>query len=66
MSAATNRDFDPHGDMVETILRHVPPEHLGDVIYFNPDDLDYPVGLNLLELAPGLDGSEYVRKRFYY
>ena len=55
--------IDPHGDMAETILRHVPPEHLGDVIYFNPDDLDYPVGLNLLELAPGLDGSELMREK---
>ena len=55
--------IDPHGDMAETILRHVPPERLGDVIYFNPDDLDYPVGLNLLELAPGLDGSELMREK---
>ena len=55
--------IDPHGDMAETILRHVPPERLGDVIYFNPDDLDYPIGLNLLELTPGLDGSELMREK---
>lgn len=55
--------IDPHGDMAEAILRHIPPERLGDVIYFNPDDLDYPVGLNLLELAPGLDGSELMREK---
>ena len=55
--------IDPHGDMAETILRHVPPERLSDVIYFNPDDLDYPIGLNLLELAPGLDGSELMREK---
>lgn len=54
---------DPHGDMAETILRHVPPERFGDVIYFNPDDLDYPIGLNLLELTPGLDGSELMREK---
>ena len=45
---------DPHGDMAETLLKHVPPERLKDVIYFNPDDLEYPIGLNLLELTPGL------------
>ena len=55
--------IDPHGDMAETILRHVPPERLSDVIYFNPDDLDYPIGLNLLELTPGLDGSELMREK---
>lgn len=55
--------IDPHGDMAETILRHVPPGRLGDVIYFNPDDLDYPIGLNLLELTPGLDGSELMREK---
>ncbi|MDO4684647.1 MAG: type IV secretion system DNA-binding domain-containing protein [Candidatus Saccharibacteria bacterium] len=55
--------IDPHGDMAETILRHVPPKRLGDVIYFNPDDLDYPVGLNLLELTPGLSGSELMREK---
>ena len=55
--------IDPHGDMAETILWHVPPERLSDVIYFNPDDLDYPIGLNLLELTPGLDGSELMREK---
>lgn len=55
--------IDPHGDMAETILRHVPPGRLGDVIYFNPDDLDYPIGLNLLELTPGLGGSELMREK---
>lgn len=38
--------IDPHGDMAETMLRHVPPERIKDVIYFNPDDLEYPIGLN--------------------
>ena len=49
--------------MAETILRHVPPRRLDDVIHFNPDDLDYPIGLNLLELTPGLDGSELMREK---
>lgn len=55
--------IDPHGDMAETLLRHVPPERINDVIYFNPDDLEYPIGLNLLELTPGLTGNELLREK---
>lgn len=54
---------DPHGDMAETLLRHVPSERVQDVIYFNPDDLEYPIGLNLLELTPGLTGNELLREK---
>ena len=55
--------IDPHGDMAETMLRHVPPDRVGDVIYFNPDDLEYPVGLNILELTPELSGNELIREK---
>ena len=55
--------IDPHGDMAETILRHVPPERVKDVVYFNPDDLEYPIGLNLLELTPDLKGNELLREK---
>ncbi|HJP81015.1 MAG TPA: DUF87 domain-containing protein [Candidatus Saccharimonadales bacterium] len=54
---------DPHGDMAETLLRYVPPERVKDVVYFNPDDLEYPIGLNLLELTPGLSGNELLREK---
>ena len=54
---------DPHGDMAETLLKHVPPERIKDVIYFNPDDLEYPIGLNLLELTEGLTGNELLREK---
>lgn len=54
---------DPHGDMAETLLKHVPSDRLKDVIYFNPDDLEYPIGLNLLELTPGLTGNELLREK---
>ncbi len=55
--------IDPHGDMAETLLRYVPEERVKDVIYFNPDDLAYPIGLNLLELTPGLEGDELLREK---
>ena len=54
---------DPHGDMAETLLRHVPEERIKDVVYFNPDDLEYPIGVNLLELTPGLTGNELLREK---
>ena len=40
---------DPHGDLIEDILKYVPKERAKDVIVFNPADLERPMGLNLLE-----------------
>ncbi|OGD30026.1 hypothetical protein A2833_02895 [Candidatus Azambacteria bacterium RIFCSPHIGHO2_01_FULL_44_55] len=40
---------DPHGDMAELLLNYVPKERINDVIYFNPADMDYPVGFNAME-----------------
>lgn len=42
---------DPHGDTVERLMAMVPKERTEDVIYFNPSDMDYPMGLNLFEFA---------------
>ena len=41
--------IDPHGDLVENALGFVPKERLDDVIYFNPGDLERPLGLNMLD-----------------
>lgn len=41
--------IDPHGDVVENLMSMVPRERTEDVIYFNPSDMDYPLGLNMLE-----------------
>ena len=54
---------DPHGDMAESLLNYIPEERIKDVIYFNPDDLEYPIGLNLLELTPGLSGNDSLREK---
>ncbi len=40
---------DPHGDFAEKILDFVPSNRIQDVVYFNPADVDYPVGFNVLE-----------------
>ena len=40
---------DPHGSLVEAVLPHIPKERIDDVVYFNPADLERPIGLNMLE-----------------
>jgi hypothetical protein len=55
--------IDPHGDLAETILRHIPEERIKDVIYLNPDDLTHPIGINLLELDSGLAGDDLLREK---
>ncbi len=42
--------IDPHGDAVEDLLQMVPKERAEDVIYFNPGDLERPMGLNILDV----------------
>jgi hypothetical protein len=41
--------IDPHGDLVDTALTHLPKERLDDLIVFNPTDLEHPLGLNMLD-----------------
>jgi hypothetical protein len=55
--------IDPHGDLVEKILLVVPEQRIKDVIYFNPDDVGYPIGLNLLELTGQGTDDEKVREK---
>lgn len=41
---------DPHGDFAEKIIDYIPPGRINDVVYFNPADLRYPIGFNILEV----------------
>ena len=41
--------IDPHGDLIDEIIKYIPPERAEDVIYFDPSDVERPMGLNLLE-----------------
>jgi type IV secretory pathway TraG/TraD family ATPase VirD4 len=41
--------LDPHGDLVEEILDFIPQGRERDVIYFNPDDREHPIGFNVFE-----------------
>jgi DNA helicase HerA-like ATPase len=40
---------DPHGDFAEKLLALIPENRIGDVVYFNPADTDFPFGFNPLE-----------------
>lgn len=41
--------IDPHGDLVDAIMGTIPKDRIDDVIYFNPSDIQRPMGLNMLE-----------------
>jgi hypothetical protein len=55
--------IDPHGDLIEQVLSVIPKERISDVVYFNPDDISFPLGINLLELTPGLSSENAVREK---
>ena len=41
--------IDPHGDLIETCLSHIPENRIEDVVLFEPFDMARPIGLNMLE-----------------
>lgn len=40
--------IDPHGDLIEAILRFIPADRTNDVILFDPADRDFPLSFNML------------------
>ncbi|MBI1902941.1 MAG: ATP-binding protein [Planctomycetia bacterium] len=50
--------LDPHGDLVNDVLRRIPDHRVDDVILFDPADDEYPLALNILEAK---DASERER-----
>lgn len=43
--------IDPHGDVADELLSMVPENRIDDVIYFDPSNIEYPMGMNMLEFA---------------
>ena len=41
--------LDPHGDLVDNVMRFIPEHRLQDVIIFDPSDTEFPVGFNPIE-----------------
>lgn len=40
---------DPHGDLVEKVIKYVPSFRVNDIVYLNPADVDFPIAFNILE-----------------
>ncbi len=47
--------LDPHGDLVENVLKNVPPDRKKDLIYFNPQDSKETLAFNPLEVKNPLE-----------
>jgi len=41
--------LDPHGDLSEDLLARIPRERQKDVVFIDPSDSEYPVGLNIFQ-----------------
>src|SRR5712664_3420647 len=44
--------LDPHGDLADELLDHIPSSRTDDVVYFNPADTEFPIGFNLFFNVP--------------
>ena len=47
--------IDPHGDLAADLLDYIPRHRIEDVVYFDPADLEHPIGFNLLGFTPTED-----------
>src|SRR5260370_18073821 len=44
--------LDPHGDLAEAALVHIPRDRSNDLVYINPADAERPIGFNPLSGVP--------------
>ena len=47
--------LDPHGDLIDAILGHIPESRYDDVVLLDPSDDQYPVGFNILSAHSELE-----------
>ncbi len=41
--------LDPHGDLIDDTIKHIPDWRIDDVIVFDASDADFPIAFNILE-----------------
>ncbi len=41
--------LDPHGDLVDSVMRYIPDDRVDDVVLFDPSDTEFPIAFNPLE-----------------
>jgi hypothetical protein len=46
---------DPHGDLIDLLIPHIPPERMKDVVLFDPTDPEYAIAFNPLAAASDLE-----------
>lgn len=47
--------LDPHGDLIDAVLAHIPEGRYADVILFDPSDEECPIGFNVLSAHSELE-----------
>lgn len=56
--------LDPHGQLIEKLLEVIPKDRIKDVVWFAPDDDEYPVALNLMEIkSENLTASQLQKQK---
>ncbi len=44
--------IDPHGDLIDNIMRYIPAHRINDVVLLDPSDITFPIAFNPLEKVP--------------
>jgi excisionase family DNA binding protein len=47
--------LDPHGDLIDQVVSHIPESRIKDVVVLDPSDEEYPVGFNILSAHSDLE-----------
>ncbi|HTR35843.1 MAG TPA: type IV secretion system DNA-binding domain-containing protein [Bryobacteraceae bacterium] len=47
--------LDPHGDLIDQVISHIPEERITDVVLLDPSDESFPVGFNILSAHSDLE-----------
>ncbi len=55
---------DPHGDVADKLIGMIPEHRKNDVYYFNPDDYDFPIGINIIEVTGKTEKERAQEKDF--
>src|SRR5262249_38151495 len=52
--------LDPHGDLAESILQHIPQNRINDIIYIDPANRDFPIAFNPLEYTQNYEKRQHI------
>jgi hypothetical protein len=52
--------IDPHGDLADAVLRHIPKDRIKDVVYVDPANRDFPIAFNPLEYTTDYEKRQHI------